>query len=48
MGNAGEGIPGSLGELWEPFVKEDMSEMFRRAFLEKMALMDDGAKPQHK
>ena len=36
VGNAGAGIPGCLGVLEEPFEKEDMSEMFRRAFLEKM------------
>merc|ERR1711963_24286 len=38
VGNAGAGIPGCLGMLEEPFEKEDMSEMFRRAFLEKMSV----------
>ena len=38
VGNAGAGIPGCLGILEEPFEKEDMSEMFRRAFLEKMSI----------
>ena len=36
VGNAGADTPGCLGILEEPFEKEDMSEMFRRAFLEKM------------
>ncbi len=48
LGNAGDGFPSSLGDLWEPFEKEDMSDMFRRAFLEKMALVDDDARPKHK
>lgn len=35
---------GSLGELYSDFEKEDMSEMFRRAFLEKMALVESAKK----
>lgn len=48
VGSAGGDCPGELGELWEDFNKEDMSEMFRRAFLEKMALVDDGSRVKHK
>ena len=47
IGNAGAGIPGCLGMLEEPFEKEDMSEMFRRAFLEKMALGERPDRPQY-
>jgi len=47
VGNAGAGIPGCLGILEEPFEKEDMSEMFRRAFLEKMSV-DQPDFPQFK
>ena len=36
IGNAAEGLPGCLGDIYIPFEKEDMSEMFRRAFLEQM------------
>ena len=41
VGNAGADTPGCLGILEEPFEKEDMSEMFRRAFLEQMDAGDD-------
>lgn len=47
VGYAGQGIPGCLGILEEPFEKEDMSEMFRRAFLEKMAV-EPSDKPIYK
>ncbi len=43
LGNAGEGVPGDIGDAWEPFEKEDMYDMFRRQFLEKLALVDEGA-----
>jgi hypothetical protein len=46
VGNAGAGLPGCLGDIYEEFDKEDMSEMFRRAFLEKMAMVDDGNRPR--
>jgi len=36
LGNASAGVPGCLGDIYEEFEKEDMSEMFRRAFLEQM------------
>ena len=36
LGNAAAGVPGCLGDIYEEFEKEDMSEMFRRAFLEQM------------
>ena len=29
MGNAAAGLPGCLGDIYEEFEKEDMSEMFR-------------------
>ena len=48
LGNAAEGLPGCLGDIYEPFEKEDMSEMFRRAFLEKMQLTDDFQRPKYK
>lgn len=48
IGNAGAGLPGCLGILEEPFEKEDMSEMFRRAFLEKMALGERADRPIYK
>ena len=47
VGNAGANIPGCLGYLEEPFEKEDMSEMFRRAFLEKMSV-DEPDRPNYK
>lgn len=47
VGFAGAGIPGCLGMLEEPFEKEDMSEMFRRAFLEKMSV-DEPDLPNYK
>ena len=46
VGNAGAGIPGCLGILEEPFEKEDMSEMFRRAFFRD--LEEKPAKPIYK
>ena len=48
VGDAADGLPGCLGDLYEEFEKEDMSDMFRRAFLEKMALVDDDKRPRHK
>ena len=48
IGNAGAGVPGCLGDLHEPFEKEDMSEMFRRAFLEKMSGFDETDRRQYK
>jgi len=47
VGNAGAGIPGCLGILEEPFEKEDMSEMFRRAFLEGMNAPDEPDFPNY-
>ncbi len=47
VGNAGANVPGCLGHLAEPFEKEDMSEMFRRAFLEKMSV-DEPDRPNYK
>jgi uncharacterized CHY-type Zn-finger protein len=41
LGNAAAGVPGCLGDIYEEFEKEDMSEMFRRAFLEQMDAGDD-------
>ena len=41
LGNAAAGVPGCLGDIYEEFEKEDMSEMFRRAFLEQMEGGDD-------
>ena len=41
IGNAAEGLPGCLGDIYEEFEKEDMSEMFRRAFLEQMGNIDE-------
>ena len=29
LGNAAAGLPGCLGDIYEQFEKEDMSEMFR-------------------
>ncbi len=48
VGRAGEGVPGCLGELHEPFEKEDMSEMFSRAFLEKLALGGSGSRYRYR
>ncbi len=48
LGFAGDGLPGCLGMIEEPFEKEDMSEMFRRAFLEKMALGERPDRPTYK
>ncbi len=48
VGNAAAGLPGCLGDIYEEFEKEDMSEMFRRAFLEKMAMVDDGNRPKYR
>jgi hypothetical protein len=48
IGNEGGNLPGHLGDLYEEFDKEDMSEMFRRAFLEKMGLMDDGNRTKYR
>ena len=36
IGNAAADVPGCLGEIYEEFEKEDMSDMFKRAFLEQM------------
>ena len=41
LGNAAADVPGCLGDIYEPFEKEDMSEMFRRAFLEQMVQDDN-------
>ena len=41
LGNAAADVPGCLGDIYEEFEKEDMSEMFRRAFLEQMDSGDD-------
>ena len=41
LGNAAAGVPGCLGDFYEEFEKEDMSEMFRRAFLEQMDAGDN-------
>ena len=41
LGNAAADVPGCLGDIYEEFEKEDMSEMFRRAFLEQMDAGDD-------
>lgn len=48
VGNAAANLPGCLGDLYEEFEKEDMSDMFRRAMLEKMALMDDDNRLKYK
>ena len=48
LGTAAGACPGDLGDVWEPFEKEDMSEMFRRAFLEKMALAEGDNRAKHK
>ena len=48
VGNLGANLPGDLGDLYEAFEKEDMSEMFRRAFLEKLALTDDAERAKHR
>jgi len=44
LGNAAANVPGCLGDIYEPFEKEDMSEMFRRAFLEQMVQDDNNRK----
>ena len=36
IGNAAADVPGCLGDIYEEFEKEDMSDMFKRAFLEQM------------
>lgn len=41
LGNSCAGLPGCLGDIYEEFEKEDMSEMFRRAFLEQMGNIDE-------
>ena len=46
VGNAGAGIPGCLGMLEEPFEKEDMSGMFRTAFLEALENVDEPDLPR--
>jgi len=43
IGDLGAGI----GEPFEMFEKEDMSDMFRRAMLEKMAMFDDDNAPKY-
>lgn len=43
IGDLGAGI----GEPYEPFDKEDMSDMFRRAMLEKMGLRDNDNRPRY-
>ena len=48
VGNAGADLPGCLGDIYEVFEKEDMSDMFRRAFLEKMGMNDDDNRVKHK
>lgn len=48
LGNAAAGVPGCLGDIYEDFEKEDMSEMFRRAFLEQMDAGDDNNRKIHK
>ena len=41
LGKAGGDCPTCIGDIYEPFPKEDFyEEMFRRAFLEKMALCE--------
>ena len=41
IGNSCSGLPGCLGDIYTQFEKEDMSEMFRRAFLEQMGNVDE-------
>ena len=41
IGNSCSGLPGCLGDIYTQFEKEDMSEMFRRAFLEQMGNIDE-------
>ena len=41
LGNAAADVPGCLGDIYEEFEKEDMSEMFRRALLEQMVQDDN-------
>ncbi|XP_059095553.1 uncharacterized protein LOC131890260 [Tigriopus californicus] len=49
FGLAGQDVADFQGDcLYEPFEKEDMSEMFRRAFLEKLGLMDDNIRPKYR
>jgi len=43
VGDLGAGI----GEPFEPFEKEDMSDMFRRAMFEKMNLVDDDKRKKY-
>ena len=48
LGNAAADLPASLGDNYERFEKEDMSDMFKRAFLEKMALKEPMNIPTYK
>lgn len=48
IGNAGADCPAGIGDIYEEFEKEDMSEMFRRALLEKMALVDDSRQKKYR
>jgi hypothetical protein len=44
IGNAAADVPGCLGDIYEEFEKEDMSDMFKRAFLEQMEPDDNERK----
>ena len=49
LGDACSVVPARIGrDLWEPFEKEDMSDMFRRALMEKMALTEAEARTKVK
>ncbi len=48
VGDRGRHVPASIGDLWQPFQKEDMSDMFKRAFLEKMCAQGESVRARHK